>query len=56
MMTKFFYLYDRFFDSNRIFTTEHVKIVKISGFFAYFFLLQFKLHVANIQKTHSGKF
>ena len=32
-MTKFFYLYDRFFGSNRNFTTEHLKIVKIPGFF-----------------------
>ena len=32
-MTKYFYLYDRFFELNRNFTTEHVKIVKIPGFF-----------------------
>ena len=31
-MTKIFYLYDRFFESNRNFTTEHVKIVKIPVF------------------------
>ena len=31
MMTKFFYLYDRFFESNRNFTIEHVKIVKTPG-------------------------
>ena len=29
---KIFYLYDRFFESNRNFTTEHVKIIKIPGF------------------------
>ena len=33
-MTKVSYLYDRFFESNRNFTTEHVKIVKTAGFFA----------------------
>ena len=27
-MTNFFYLYDKFFVSNRNFTTQHVKIVK----------------------------
>ena len=32
MMTQFFYLYDRLFESNLNFTTEHVKIVKIPGF------------------------
>ena len=32
MMTKKFYLYDRIFESNLNFTTEHVKIVKIPGF------------------------
>ena len=32
MMTKFFYLYNRFLESNQNFTTEHVKIVKIPGF------------------------
>ena len=32
-MTNFFYLYDRFFESNQNFTTEHVKIVKTPGFF-----------------------
>ena len=31
-MTKKLYLYDRIFVSNRSFTTEHVKIVKIPGF------------------------
>ena len=31
-MTKTFYLYDRFFESNRNLTTEHVKIAKIPGF------------------------
>ena len=31
-MKKIFNLYDRFFESNRNFTTEHVKIVKIQGF------------------------
>ena len=36
MMTKNVYLYDRFFDSNQIFTTEHVKIVKIPGFYSDF--------------------
>ena len=29
----FFFVYDRFLESNRNFTTEHVKIVKIPGFF-----------------------
>ena len=29
---KIFYLCDRFFESNRNFTTKHVKIVKIPGF------------------------
>ena len=29
---KFCYLYGRFFESNRNFTTERVKIVKIPGF------------------------
>ena len=33
-MTKFFYLYDRIFESNRSFTTEHVKIINIPGFFS----------------------
>ena len=33
MMTNFFHLYDRFFESNGNFTTEHVKIIKIPGFF-----------------------
>ena len=33
---KIFYLYDRFFESNRNFTTEHVKIVKIPGFYLKF--------------------
>ena len=33
MMRNFFYLYDIFFESNQNFTTEHVKIVKIPGFF-----------------------
>ena len=33
---KIFYLYDRFFVSNRNFTTEHVKIVKNSKFFPGF--------------------
>ena len=32
MMSKMFYLYDRFFESNQNFTTKHVKIVKIPGF------------------------
>ena len=36
MMTKTFYLNDRFRESNQNFTTEHVKIVKITGFFSYF--------------------
>ena len=31
-MTKKNYFYDRFFESNRNFTTEHVKIVKTPGF------------------------
>ena len=36
MMTIFFYLYDKFFESNRSFTTEHEKIVKIPGFSIFF--------------------
>ena len=32
MMTKKSYLYDIFFVSNRNFTTEHIKIVKTSGY------------------------
>ena len=36
MLTNFFYLYDRFFESNRNNTTEHVKTVKIPGFFSDF--------------------
>ena len=36
MMTKTFYLYDRFFESNRNFTAKHMKIVKIPGFFSKF--------------------
>ena len=35
-MTKNVYLYDRLFKSNRNFTTEHVKIVKIQGFARFF--------------------
>ena len=35
-MTKIFYLCDRFFESNRNFTTEHVKIVKVQGFLVTF--------------------
>ena len=49
MTTKIFYLYDRFFVSNRTFTTEHVKIlgfsrffVQNSGFFAKFLKFQVK--------------
>ena len=34
---KKFYLYDRFFQTNRNFTTEHVKIMKIPGFSKIFF-------------------
>ena len=37
MMTKDFYLYDRIFESNQNFTTEHVKIVKVPGFSRFFF-------------------
>ena len=33
MMKKMFYFYDRFFESNRSFTTEHLEIVKTPGFF-----------------------
>ena len=33
MMTKKFYLYDRFFVSNQDFTTKHIKNVKNSRFF-----------------------
>ena len=33
MMTKKFYLYDTFFESNRNFTSENVKFVKIPGVF-----------------------
>ena len=39
MMTIFFYLYDIFFESNRNFTTEHVKFVKIPGFSSFCFCL-----------------
>ena len=35
-MTIDFYLYDRIFELNRNFTTEHVKIGKIPGFFSDF--------------------
>ena len=35
-MTKHFCLYDRFFESNQNFTSEHVKIVKVPGFFSDF--------------------
>ena len=38
MMTKIFFFYNRIFESNQNFTTEHVKIVKISGFFSDFCL------------------
>ena len=31
-MTKMLYLYERFFEYNRNFTTEHVKIVKFQVF------------------------
>ena len=34
-MTKNFYLYDKFFESNRN-LTKHVKIVKITGFARFF--------------------
>ena len=37
MMTKKFFLYGRFFVSNRNFTTEYVKIVKNSRYFQGFF-------------------
>ena len=33
MMTKKFYLHDRFFVSNRNLTTEHIRIIKNSSFF-----------------------
>ena len=33
MITKIFHLYDRFFESNRNFSNEHVKLVKIPSFF-----------------------
>ena len=36
MITIFFYLYERFFESNWNFTTEHEKIVIIQGFLSYF--------------------
>ena len=39
MMIRFVYLYDRFFESNRNFTTEHVKIVKVPGFFSNFLVI-----------------
>ena len=35
-MTNFFNLYDGFCESNRKFITEHVKNVKIPGFFSDF--------------------
>ena len=36
MITNFFYLYDRFLESNQNFTTEHVKIDKIQVFPGFF--------------------
>ena len=36
MMTKNVYSYDGIFESNQNFTIEHVKIVKIPGFFSDF--------------------
>ena len=33
-MKKILYLSERIFESNQNFTTEHVKVVKIPGFFA----------------------
>ena len=36
MMTKNFYLYEGFFESYQNSITEHVKIVKIPGFFSDF--------------------
>ena len=39
-LTKKLYLYDRFFMSNRIFTTEHVEIVKKHRFFQVFLVSQ----------------
>ena len=35
-MTKQSFLYDRFFVSNRYFITEHVKLLKIPGFYENF--------------------
>ena len=41
MMTKMMiYLYDRFFETNRNFTTEHVKVVKTRGFSRLFSLFK----------------
>ena len=36
MMAKLFCLYDRFFESNRNFTAEYVKVVKIPGFSRFY--------------------
>ena len=42
ILTKNIYLYGRLFESNRIFITEHVKIVKNSRFF---FCLNYQIPV-----------
>ena len=39
MMTQISYLFDRSLELNRNLTTEHLKIVKISGFYSFFFCL-----------------
>ena len=44
-MTIFFYLYDSYFESNRNFTTEHVKTVKIQGFSKFFSDFRTKLQI-----------
>ena len=61
MMTKMFYFDDRFFESNRNFTTKHVKIVKFQvfpGFFQNFLNSRFflpKLSNSRFTKVFPGK-
>ena len=42
MMTRKFCLYDRFFVSNRNFTTEYLKLLKFPGFYRLKISLKFK--------------
>ena len=54
MITLLFYLYDRVFNLNQSFITEHVKIVKIPSFSSKFLKLNFfKFFCKNFQT--SGK-